>query len=105
MSFPTRPGRTHNGMGTHRPAVLCIEVCAYVLCIWSLQTCYMHACIKSAYKRVNLSGPVLSYVSWTHAQWHGHILACSVVHICWCTHGVHLEPADLLHARVHQICI
>src|SRR6266702_3655097 len=80
MSFPTHPGRTQNGVGTHWPAVLCLEVCAYMVCIWSLQTCYMHTCIKSAYKRVNLSGHVLSHASWTHAQWHGHTLACSVVH-------------------------
>src|SRR6266702_2163360 len=105
MSYPTRPGRTHNGVGTHWPAVLCLEVCAYMVCIWSLQTCYMHACIKSAYKRVNLSGPVLSHVSWTHAQWHGHTLACSVVHRSWCIHAMHLELTYLLHARVHQICI
>src|SRR6266702_3037586 len=40
-----------------------------------------------------------------HAYSHGHTLACSVAHRCWHTHAVHLEPADLLHACVHQICI
>src|SRR6266571_4840984 len=80
-----------------------------MLCIWSLQTCYMHACIKSAYMRVNLSGHAPSHTSWTHAYWHGHTLACGVVyrgysHMC-ASASVHLEPADLLHAHVHQICI
>src|SRR6266702_3317564 len=51
-----------------------------MLCIWSLQTCYMHACIKSAYMRVNLSEHAPSHASWTHAYWHGHTLACSVVY-------------------------
>src|SRR6266581_5292771 len=149
MRFPTHPGCTHNGMGTHWPAVLCIEVDAYMVCIWSLQTCYMHAhikyaykrvnlsrnvlshaswthahgmgthwlavlcievgahmvciwslqtcyvhaCIKSAYMRVNLSGPALSYASWTHAYWHGHTMACSVVY-------------RVMHTCVHQpLCI
>src|SRR6266702_2976614 len=105
MSIPTCPGCTHNGMGTHWPAVLCIEVGAYMVCIWSLQNYYMHACIKSAYNRVNLSGHVLSHMSWTHAQWHGHTLACSVVHRGWCIHAMHLKLTDLLHARVHQICV
>jgi len=105
MCFPMRPGCMHNGMGTHLPAVLCIEVGAHMLCIWSLQNCYMHMCIKSAYKCVKISGHVLSHASWMHAQWHGHTLAYSVVHRGWCIHGVHLEPTDLLHACVHQICI
>src|SRR6266702_234990 len=105
MCFPTCPGRTHTGMDTHWLAVLYIEVGEHILCIWSLQICYMHACIKPAYKCVNLSGHVLSHASWTHTQWHGHTPACSVVHRGWCTHAVHLEPMELLHARVHEICI
>ncbi len=79
------------------------------LCIWSLQICYMHACIKSAYMRVNLSGHTPSHTSWTHAYWHGHTLACSVVYRgyahMYASASMHLEPTDLLHARVDHICI
>src|SRR6266702_3655099 len=100
-------------MGTHWPAVLFTEVmrtCVHQpLCIWSPQICYMHACIKSEYICVNLSGHAPSHASWTHEYWHGHTLACSVVyrgyaHMC-ASASVHLEPTDLLHARVHQICV
>src|SRR6266702_37239 len=105
MSVPTCPGCSYYGMGTHWPAVLCIEVGAYMVFIWSLQNCYMHACIKSVYKHVNLSRHERSHMSWMHAQCHGNTLACSVVHRGWCIHGVHLEPTELLHACMHQICI
>src|SRR6266702_1336098 len=76
-------------MGTYWPAVLRTDVGAHMVCIWSLQTCYMHACIKSAYMRVNLSGHAPSHASWTHAYWHGHTLACSVVY-------------RVMHTCVHQ---
>ncbi len=69
----------------------------------------MHVCIKSVYMHVNLSGHMPSHASWMHAYWDRHTLACSAVyrgyaHMC-ASASMHLEPTDLLHAHVHQICV
>src|SRR6266702_1299188 len=77
MCFPTHPVCTHNGMGTYWPAVLCIEVGAYMVCIWSLQTCYMHAVrpaqVLSAKLPISITlammslGPLYLYCHMPHA--------------------------------------
>src|SRR6266581_1304244 len=102
----------HTGIGTHWPAVLCTEVmhtCVHQPpCIWSLQICYMHMCIKSVYMCMNLSGHMPPHTSWMHAYWDGHILACSVVYrgyaqMC-ASASMHLEPTTCyMHACIKSV--